>query len=188
MINLTQTAIEQILNGEMDADIIAFVTEQYSYGMHDKGLSRQALDFLIAQQPGIDDPSVFPDNWTAIILQAYSFSLWADVLNAKTFRENAIEYIALLDDKLEGWRDGKDAVVVASIWLGDMQTAKSVFFEEFDELRADHEWWDTIFESDMLAEFREEPDVAARLAEVMREKNRLREEVRQMLQEPEWQH
>ncbi|MCZ6717562.1 MAG: tetratricopeptide repeat protein [Gammaproteobacteria bacterium] len=188
VIKLTQTTIEQILDGEIDSGFTPFVTAHYNQAMHDKGLSKQALDFLIARQPGIDDLSVLPDNWTAIRLQAFSFSLWADVLDEQSFRENAVKYVALLDDADFSWRDSKGDVVITSVWLGDLQTARTVFLKEFDDLRADHPWWYTILNSHSLAGFRQEPDVAARLAEVAREKNELQEQVVEMLREPEWRH
>jgi hypothetical protein len=74
------------------------------------------------------------------------------------------------------------------MWLGDLQHAKTVFFEEFDDLSPAHGWWRIIFNSRWLKEFREDPEVAARLQEVIREKDELREQVREMLKEPEWRH
>ena len=123
--------------------------------------AREALDFLIARRPGISDFSALADNWNEVLLQAFSFHLWAGVLDAQSFREKAVKYEALLDDKFEFWRENRDNVVVVSAWTGDMQAAKTVFFEEFDDLRVTHGWWDTIFDAYLLADFRKEPDVAA---------------------------
>ena len=188
LLDLTRTTIDEVLKGEMDDSVTVLATNHYGRIMQDRGLAKEALDFLIARQPGINDFSALADNWNEVLLQAFSFHLWAGVLDAQSFREKAVKYEALLDDKFEFWRENRDNVVVVSAWTGDMQAAKTVFFEEFDDLRVTHGWWDTIFEAYLLADFRKEPDVAARLAEVTRQRKELREQVLQMLQEPEWQH
>ena len=188
LLDLTRTTIDEVLKGEMDDSVTVLATNHYGRIMQDRGLAREALDFLIARQPGINDFNALADNWNEVLLQAFSFHLWAGVLDAQSFREKAVKYEALLDDKFEFWRENSDNVVVVSVWIGDMQAAKTVFFEEFDDLRVTHGWWDTIFDANLLADFRKEPDVAARLAEVTRQRKELREQVLQMLQEPEWQH
>jgi TolB-like protein len=186
---LTRQTIDQALDGEeLHPGLVNLATTYYSYVMHDRGLSQQALDYVAARSPEIDDISRLPNSWVGLMLQANMFPLRSDVLDTETFREMAVTYINTMDAARIPVRSDKSSAIAIAMWRGDLQHAKTVFFEEFDDLSPAHGWWRIIFNSRWLKEFREDPEVAARLQEVTREKDELRERVREMLKEPEWRH
>lgn len=184
---LTRQTIDRALDGEaLNPGLVNLATTYYSYVMHDRALSQQALNYVAARLPDIDDVNRLPDSWVGLMLQANMFPLRSDVLDTETFREMAVTYINTMDTARIPFRDDKSADIAVAMWRGDLQHAKQVFFEEFGDLSPAHGWWRIIFNSRWLKEFREDPEVAARLAEVTREKDEVREQVRQMLKEPEW--
>ena len=184
---LTRRTIDRALDGEaLNPGLVNLATTYYSYVMHDRGLSQQALDYVAVGLPEIDDISRLPDSWVGLMLQGNLFPLRSDVLDTETFRTMAATYINTMDAARIPFRGDKSIVIAIAMWLGDLQHAKTVFFEEFDDLSPAHGWWRVIFNSRWLKEFREDPEVAARLEDVTREKDEVREQVRQMLKEPEW--
>ena len=109
-------------------------------------------------------------------------------MDEESFRQMAITFVNTLDAAGIPYRNDRSAAIGVEMWRGGLPTAKIIFRNDFSNFPSDRPWWRTILESLWLAEFRAEPEVAARLAEVASEKRKLRDEVLEMLKAEEWQH
>ena len=98
-----------------------------------------------------------------------------------------IQYLHRSDPILPLWRDDKSNVIVVESWLGNHETAKTILFEEYGDRRPDHYIWQNIMQDPWLDKFRQDPDVAARLDEANRGLDEIRDNLREMLKQPEWQ-
>jgi hypothetical protein len=169
LLELVTETIDRSLAGEVGPTLTMTATTYYSYIMRNRGRSQEALDYIAARMPGFDDMNSLPEGWAGIVFKSNLFPLRSDVMDEESFRQMAITFVNTLDAAGIPYRNDRSAAIAV-------------------EMSPDHPWWRTILESPWLAEFREEPEVAARLAEVAREKRKLRDDVLEMLKTQEWQH
>lgn len=190
LLELTRQTVDQALEGQGDPRLVALAASYYSYEMHERGLSQQALDYVSGRLPELDDVTRLPDSWPAAMLQLGLFPLRSDVLETLGFRELAATYVDTLNaaggSRFVPGLPGQALELQAAVWQGDLRGAKQLFFETLSDLPLVDPWWDHCFKSPWLAEFRDDPTVAARLTQVKRERQELRERVQRMLNKPEW--
>jgi TolB-like protein/tetratricopeptide (TPR) repeat protein len=188
LLALTRDTIDRAIDGDGRPGLLDLAVSFYTYVMHKRGQSQLALEYVTKRLPEIDDVTTIPDDWLGLMLQANLFPLRSDIMDTEAFRELATDYVAAMDAAGIPYQSNKSAAIAVAMWLGDLDYAKEIFAEHFANISPLRDWWQTIFRSPWLAEFRADPDVAARLEEVLREKDEFREQVRQMLDEPAWSH
>jgi len=156
--------------------------------MLDSGRAREAYDFLVSVRPDITNYAVLPDDFQGLLLQYFSIRLMTGFESFEARKQAWLQLTANFDARGFPWRDPKRGELVNNyIITGDNQAA----IDEFLNVRMNmpmarnlnrHKRLDPVF----YAPVYDDPAVAARLAQLDKQFTQLRDQVADMLQEPEW--
>jgi len=185
LLGVARQAIDQAL--ESEAVDVWQTVNAYSQAMHKRGQSRAALDYFLSKHPRMDEPAWIPDSWPLWFVKAGSFDLWADVLAPAEFRRRANEYVQALEASSLYVERNPSVRITLAMWRGDRAKARSIFLEDVRAYPMDRWHWDYLMNNPWLDQLRADPDIAARCAETAAARERLHDEVQQMLLRPEWQ-
>ena len=187
LLELTESA----LAADLEEDIDTFWPIQYYVElMARRGQARAALDYLSGLVPGLEDYTRLAGATRAsFYTQGISSWLQQYVMDRESYRESMATYVNTLDAAGIPWRvnGGEANGISMDASVGKLDEARRVFLEESETWSAyDTRWWQ-ILNYQWLEEFRQDPEVAARLAEHLEQKEQIRKELLEILQRPEWQ-
>ncbi|NOR18989.1 MAG: hypothetical protein GQ538_02740, partial [Xanthomonadales bacterium] len=187
IIMISKASLTRMFNNDT-IEGVGFAGSEYAKAMHRAGRSRQAAEFLTSLVPDVFDTTVLPANFEQGELKFACFSLLQDLVSREEFVESAKTYVATADAAGIPWRNDKSVLMGVEFMLGNFDEAKSVFFELVEESNAESMWWPDFIDNPWNTALKADPEVAAVIAEREREMVRLRERLKSMFQEPEWQH
>ncbi len=151
------------------------------------GRAREAYDYLVSLDPTIVDFSVLPVEERSDILQFMAqylmrgFASRAEVLAAWELMVNSLDEAGL------PWRNNEGDLMWDAILRGNHDEAARILLEkEWSKPLAVSLERTEFLETRDIAELLDRPEVAARLAEMDAEFRMAQEQVRQLLQTPEW--
>jgi len=160
----------------------------YTHLMLDSGRAREAYDFLVSVRPDITNYAVLPDDLQGLLMQLFSIRLMTGFESFETRKQAWLQMVANFDARGFPWRDPKRGMLVDNdIITGDNQAA----IDEFLNVRLNMPMARNLerhkrLESTFLAPVYDDPAVAARLALLDKQFAQLRDQVADMVQEPEW--
>jgi hypothetical protein len=165
-----------------------FANVEYADLMLEAGRAREGYEFLLSVRPDISNYEVMPADPQGEVMQRYSILLMTgfDTFEARLATWNA--FTANWDKKGYPWRNPRfwdftwDRII-----NGDIETATENFLQYQLTLPVATTLWRR---EDHLRPFFEEmmsdPRVVAGMVEFNKEYDRIRKDVQEMLQEPEW--
>ena len=159
----------------------------YSSLMLDSGKAQQAYDFLVSVRPEIADYSVLPVGLEGVMMQIASIRLMTGFESFEVREQAWLNMITHWNELGYPWQDPKNRNMMDNyIMTGDIPAAiDSCLFRLNLPMAVNlqrHKRWDKPF----YAPLYDDPVVAARLSQLDIEFARLREQVSEMMQEPEW--
>ena len=152
------------------------------------GRNRQAYDFLVSVRPEVAEFDRPPPDLHALLMRWAAVTLmtgFADPAETRAHWQALIEQADALDVY---WRGFPMRVVEDHIMRGETQQAIEVALN--DDLSNPLATWPNradFYRIPLYAQVTADPTVAARLADLDRQKAKVREQVSEMLQRPEWQ-
>jgi TolB-like protein len=162
--------------------------DYFVWTMSELDQSQQALDYLEELVPTLYDGKILPGHKQRQYIQILAVFLHYDVMDTESFREFARGYNASWAEISPDWRSTTAPVYLISTdyVMGNVEQAKSLFLERYTHT---YHWrWRQFLKYPWLAEFREDPEVAARIDEYLQKKARFADDARTLLDRPEWQH
>ena len=168
----------------------AFGTALRAHGdlMMQAGKSKEAWDFLVSIKPEISNYDVFPGENQAAFMQFNSVMLMSGFESFETRKAAWQKLAANLDAKGYPWRDPDDGnLLIDLIMLGENEAAIEHFLNDrlnrpmANNLRRHQRRYEAFYQP-----VYDDPRVAARLTELDKEYESLREQVGQLMLEPEW--
>jgi len=166
----------------------AFPTAVFTFRwyMSSAGRYREAYDFLVGVRPEITSFDQLPEDTQGILTQWVSIELMSG-FSTEDERKAAWEPFARnLRANGSWWLDKPYEQAIDSFFMGDLDAAIEKAREDLAQplsawpITVD-EWEDPIW-----APITADPEIAARLSELKREKQQGREQIAAMLEEPEW--
>jgi TolB-like protein len=159
----------------------------YSSLMLDRGKARQAYDFLVSVRPEIADYSVRPVGLEGLLMQVASIRLMTGFESFEVREQAWLQMVSHWEAMGFPWRDPKSNRVMDNyIITGDITAAVENYLYRLNLPMAvnlqRHKRWDKTF----YAPLYEDPAVATRLSQLDTEFAQLRDQVSEMMQEPEW--
>jgi len=152
------------------------------------GRNRQAYDFLVGVRPEVADFDQPPPDLHALLMRGAAITLMTGFADPAETRSRWEALVTQAEASGFHWRDDPLAVVEDHIMRRETQQAIEVALN--DDLSQPFATWPNradIYRLPLYSEITADPAVAARLAELDRQKARVREQVSEMLQRPEWQ-
>ena len=180
---------EKVISAQVPERRGSFVNPLFTYGslMLDNGKAKQAYDFLVSVRPEIIDYSALPVGIEGAMMQIVSVRLMTGFESPEVREQAWLQIVSLWEATGFPWRDPKSARVMNNyIITGDIPAAVENFLFRLNLPMARnlqrHKRWDKVFKAALY----EDPIVAARLSQLDQEFAQLREQVSEMMQEPEW--
>jgi TolB-like protein/Tfp pilus assembly protein PilF len=168
----------------------AFAEALFTYQllMMDSGRSKDAYDLLVSVQPEIANYDVMPTNLNAMLMQWSSISLMSGFETFETRRDAWVKLTVNMDNAGFPWQDPDDfAFMLNKVYTGDIDGATNVFLEtNLKRPMATNPEMYLRWDQGPLAEVYADPRVAARYVELGKEHEQLREQVQELMLEPEW--
>ena len=180
---------EKVISAQIPERRGSFANPLFTYGslMLDSGKAKQAYDFLVSVRPEIADYSTFPAGLEGVIMQLVSIILMTGFESVEVREQAWLQVVSHWEAMGFPWRNPKSPRLMNHyIITGDIPAAVENYLFRLDLPMAvnlqRHKRWDRTF----YAPLYEDPLVAARLSQLDQEFAQLREQVSEMMQEPEW--
>jgi TolB-like protein len=159
----------------------------YTSLMLDSGKAQQAYDFLISVRPEIADYSVLPVGLEGVLMQVASIRLMTGFESFEVRKQAWLNLVTHWNELGFQWKDPRGRNLLDNyIITGDIPAAIDSYLFRLNMPMARnlqrHKGQDKTF----YAPLYEDPGVTARLAQLDTEFAQLREQVSEMMQEPEW--
>jgi TolB-like protein/Flp pilus assembly protein TadD len=180
---------EKAITAQMPDRRSSFANPLFTYTslMLDNGRAREAYDFLVSVRPEITDYSVLPAGLEGMMMQMASVRLMTGFESFEKRKETWSQMTSNWDALGFPWRDPKQSIVTDDyIMKGDIPAAVESHLYRLDLPMARNLQRHKRMDKILYAPVYDNPDVAARLAQLDTEFTQLREQVSEMLQKPEW--
>ncbi|MBT8070438.1 MAG: tetratricopeptide repeat protein [Gammaproteobacteria bacterium] len=167
----------------------SFANPLFTYAslMLDNGRAREAYDLLVSVRPEITDYSALPTGIEGMMMQMASIRLMTGFESFDTRKEAWLQLTSNLDALGFPWREPKTGIVTDDyLMTGNIPAAVENYLYRLSLPMAGNLQRHKRFDKALYAPVYENPEVAARLAQLDVEFTQLREQVAQMLQQPEW--
>ena len=174
-----------------ESQVCYFPIDYYAWTMGERGEAQQAIDFLTELLPDIQDyANPIVENRRNLYLQFMSLYLQSGVLDQTTYQKLAEGYWTAIFDHFPKLEDSAASVYLISTEFtsGNIDRARSIFLESYTVDFGSIWRWQQFLKYPWLTEFRSDPEVKQVIDEYLRDRAAQIDEVREMLQQPEWQH
>jgi TolB-like protein len=180
---------EKVIIAQLPERRGSFANPLFTYGslMLDSGKAKQAYDFLVSVRPDIADYSTLPVGLEGVMMQLVSIILMTGFESPEVREQAWLQIVSHWEAMGFPWRDPKSPRVMNDyIITGDIPAAVESYLFRLNMPMANnlqrHKRWDKTF----YAPVYDDPGVAARMSQLDKEFALLRDQVSEMMQEPEW--
>lgn len=167
----------------------SFANPLFTYAdlMLDSGKAKQAYDFLVSFRPEIVDYSVLPIGVEGVMMQMATVKLMTGFESPEVREAAWLQLTSHWDELGFPWRDPKNGQLMDNyIITGDIPAAVESYLFRLNRPMATnpsrHKRNEKVFRAAVYAD----PVVATRLSELDEEFDKLRDQVSELMQEPEW--
>jgi len=167
----------------------SFPTALFSYGtyMSRAGRYEEAWDFLVSVRPEITSYEQLPADVQGVLMQWVSIELMSGFRGAEA-RKSAWQVFAQnLRANGSWWFKEPGDQAVDFLYMGDLDSAIEKAKEDLAKPLASWPIRGEAWDNPIWLPITSNPEIAARLSELKREKQLAREQITEMLQGPEWQ-
>jgi len=185
-LELTRTMISEQIENRWGAFGEALFT--YQRLMMESGKSKEAYDFLVSVRPEIANYDEMPTNFKAFLMQWSSVNLMSGFETPEVRRDAWVKLAVNMDESGFPWRDPDNfAFILDKVYTGDKDGAISAYLEHRlgKPLATDLEMYEPRSKV-LLADVYADPRVATRFTELGKEHEQFREQVRELMLEPQW--
>jgi Tfp pilus assembly protein PilF len=190
-LEVLERALPLVLTGEADYFL---TTIYYPSVMGARGRSQEALDYLTELIPELQDYSKLIDTGRfEQYLQVVSFPLQKDLMDRGSFQRLAQGFAKVVEAQYP-WISDTTAPAENTInkvlyrtWLGDHDQALELILEGHADWPMFSGQWKQLQIYPWLEDLRQDPDVALAIEEYEQKKARIAAELREMVEQPEWQ-
>lgn len=180
---------ENVISAQIPDRRTSFANPLFTYSslMLDSGKAKQGYDFLVSVRPEIADYGVPPADLEGLMMQLASIRLMTG-FEIHEVRERAwLQMVSHWEAMGFPWKDPKSSRMMDNyIITGDIPAAIDSYLFRLNMPMARnlkrHKRRDTTF----YASLYQDPGVAARMSQLDKEFAQLRDQVSEMMQEPEW--
>jgi len=160
----------------------------YSRLMLDSGRAQEAYEFLVLVRPEITDYSTLPDGLQGTLMQAASIRLMTGFESFEKRKQAWLQLTTNFDAMGFPWRDPRGGLLMTNyLFIGDTQAAIDNYLNvRLNQPMARNLQRHKRIDKALYAPLYEDPDVATRMAQLDAEFAQLREQVSEMMQDPEW--
>ena len=159
---------------------------EYARVMQKQGQSQQALDVMENIFPGVNAHADVDDNFQTIVRRGNLMGLWKDSSPPDEYRSRYDALVRVADEKGFPWRTIPAALMSVAVFGDDYETALPAAIEVLDDTTALSTSWKRFEQTPVLFPLLDEPEIASRLAQFKSKEKRFREEIKTMLQDPDW--
>jgi adenylate cyclase len=159
----------------------------YTELMSKSGRHQEAFDYLISGNPELADFTIFPGGYRGLQKQRFMLTLMTAFKPAEECRQAWLAYSANMDSGFPRWREFTGNQVLDLFMQGQLDEAERLAIDVHltkpitTNLRRVEYLRQPIFGA-----INQRPELLARMSEVEKEKDQLRDGVSEMLLEPEW--
>jgi len=185
-IELTRSMISEQIEDRRGAFFEAVFT--YIWLMMESNQSQQAYEFLVSVRSEITDYAILPSDFNGMMMQFGSIGLMSGFESREVQKDAWLKLAANLDKTGFPWRDVDDFNMVWDLFIkGDVEAATLSYLEHGlnEPMATDLEMHNPKAKL-IFPELFADPRVVTRLAELGKEHERLRQQVQELLLEPEW--
>jgi len=185
-INLCHSMISDQVENRNGAFVEAVFT--YMWLMMESRRSKEAYDFLVSVRPGITNYDVMPRDINGMLMQWVSIGLMSDFESNEVRKVAWLKFLAHLEKAGFPWREPDNWGYVWEKYMsGDIDASiNTVLAHQFARPMATDLDMHTPKSRLIFTEIYADPRITARLAELGKEHEQLRDQVRELMLEPEW--
>ena len=183
------TLSEKVISAQVTERRGSFANPLFTYSslMLDSGKAQQAYDFLVSVRPEIADYSTLPVGLEGLLMQLASVRLLTGFASFEVREQAWLQIVSHWETLGFPWKDPKTRRVTDNyIITGDIPAAIESYLFRLNMPMARNLNRHKRFDKTIYAALYEDPGVAARLSQLDTEFAQLREQVSEMMQEPEW--
>jgi hypothetical protein len=151
------------------------------------GRAHESYDLLVSTRPEVENFATPSSDIHVVNMQWGAMALKAVFNEPEQLRKDWANMVSVLDQGAYPWREDAFNLVFDARLRGDLEEARRILLEE--ELAEPLAEWPArinTYQTPLFAEVVQEPQIAARMAELERERARMRDEVSELMQQPEW--
>ena len=185
-LDLCRSMITDQVENRRDAFGEALFT--YQQLMMDSGKSKEAYDFLVSLKPEITNYGVLPSDFNVMMMQMSSTNLMSGFETFETRKDAWTKIAASWDKAGFPWREPDNrGFLLDKIYTGDVDAAISIDLEHhLSKPLATRLEMHIRKNKAIFAEVYADPRVVIRMAELGKQHEQFREQVRELMLEPEW--
>ena len=180
---------EKVISAQVTERRGSFANPLFTYTrlMLDSGKARQAYDFLVSVRPEIANYSTLPVGLEGLMMQLASIRLLTGFESFEVREKAWLHMISHWETLGFRWQDPKNRNLTDNyIFTGDIPAAKDSYLFRLNMPMARNLNRHKRFSKTIYAPLYDDPGVAARLSQLDTEFAQLREQVSEMMLEPEW--
>ena len=159
---------------------------EYARVMQKQGQSQQALDVMENIFPGVNAHADVDDNFQMLVRRGNLMGLWKDSSPPDEYRSRYDALVRVADEKGLPWRTIPAALMSIAVLGDDYETALPAAIEVLDDTTALSTSWKRFEQIPVFFPLLDEPEIVSRLAQFKSKEKRFREEIKTMLQDPDW--
>ncbi len=160
--------------------------QNYVMIMQERGQSKQALDELEDMFEGVSEFAQADDSYSVILMKMRLMWLWKEIAPPGDYLQRYEMLVLAIDEKGIPWRDTPWIRGILAALRDDHETAASSTAEVLDSWDVTSHWWIYFETRNRFSRLLTDPAVARRFAKFKSEKAHWQEEIKKMLQQPEW--
>jgi len=170
----------------MRQDIFPTALFSFRHYMSKAGRYREAYEFLTGLRPEIANYEQLPEDSQGILMQWASIELMSGFKSREETKAAWAPYAENLRANGSWWFEHPGEKAVDDFFMGDLDSAIENAREDLAQPLTNWPIRGEEYSDPIWAPVTSDPEIAARLSEMAREKQQAREQILAMLEEPEW--
>lgn len=165
-----------------------YPTALFSYSHYMAAAERyeEAYNFLLSVRPEIESFEQLPNDLQGVLTQWASIDLMTGFKSPQERKAKWEVFARNLRSNGDWWFDDAMSQATDFLYMGDLDSATEKALEDLAQPLSSWPIRGDDYESLIWAPVTSNPEIAARLSEMKREKQQVREQINEMLQGPEW--
>jgi hypothetical protein len=170
----------------MRQDVFPTALFGYRQYMSVAGRYKEAYDFLTGLRPEIKSVEQLPEDMQGALMQWASIELMSGFVSPQERKAAWEPFAQNLRANGPRWFNDPFEQAIDFFFMGDLDSAIKKVREDLAQPLSNWPIRGDVWDDPVWAPITSDPEIAARLSEMKRQKQQVREQINEMLQEPEW--